>query len=578
MRARLLVAVAAALLIPAAPAVAGDPIMPLSQVHGGMSCKGYSVVRGTEIAEFDVHVVDVVDADPAVGQPRILVEVSGPAVDETGVGPGFSGSPVYCDDGSGTRRNIGAISESIGQYGGKVVLATPIESILGHQPDAPAPKAGAARRRDRAIAARARPLAAPLTISGLSPRLGRALEAAGRRAGRTVIATPAGPLGSFPPQELRPGSAVGVAYSSGDLRLGAVGTVAYTDADRVWAFGHPFEGAGRRALLLQDAYVYRVIDNPVQLGDFGSTYKLASLGHDLGTISNDADSAVVGRVGALPSTVPVRVFAKDLDTGVEHVTGLHVADEAAIDLPEGSSPLTFVTPLAVSQAGTGILGATPGRLTGEMCVQITLRELKKPIRVCNRYVSEAPADPDFSGTSSVVAARAASDAFDALAMLEEYQGPPPHVTEVAARIDIRRGQRQAFLQHVRVPSTIRPGSRIRVRATMRRVRGGLIARTYRMRVPRDLRPGLRRLTFVGTDADTADDSLLGAIVISEDQDDGAGDPGPPTLRRLADAIHSLERFDGVRIRGGGVREPAFRDRDLRIAGRAHVFVRVARRR
>ena len=43
---------------------------------------------------------------------------------------------------------IGAISEAIGEYGGKVVLATPIEAILGNPgrpaaaPAAQAPRAG----------------------------------------------------------------------------------------------------------------------------------------------------------------------------------------------------------------------------------------------------------------------------------------------------------------------------------------------------------------------------------------------------------------------------------------------------
>ena len=114
---------------------------------------------------------------------------------------------------------------------------------------------------------------------------------------------------------MRPGAAVGVSYSMGDIQIGAIGTVAYTDEDRVWAFGHPFENAGARRLFLQDAYVYRVIDNPVAIPDAASTYKFASLGHTLGTISNDERDAVAGRTGALPPTVPVRVFANDLDTG-----------------------------------------------------------------------------------------------------------------------------------------------------------------------------------------------------------------------------------------------------------------------
>ena len=86
------------------------------------------------------------------------------------------------------------------------------------------------------------------------------------------------------------------------MRLGAVGTVAYVDGDRVWAFGHPLEGAGARALLLQDAYVFRVINNPNAARSPAATYKLAVAGHDLGTLTNDAFTAVVGRIGALPRT------------------------------------------------------------------------------------------------------------------------------------------------------------------------------------------------------------------------------------------------------------------------------------
>src|SRR4051812_10426188 len=103
-----LAAAVAALLVPAAPALAaGDPIMPLSDVHAGMHCTGYSVVRGTDISSFDVDVVDVADGYGLPTAPAILVDVSGPAVDATGIGPGFSGSPIYCADAAGVMRNIG---------------------------------------------------------------------------------------------------------------------------------------------------------------------------------------------------------------------------------------------------------------------------------------------------------------------------------------------------------------------------------------------------------------------------------------------------------------------------------------
>ena len=69
-RARLLAATVAALLLPASTALAGDPIMPLSEVRAGMQCTGYSVVRGTKISSFDVEILDVIDGDASGRGPR----------------------------------------------------------------------------------------------------------------------------------------------------------------------------------------------------------------------------------------------------------------------------------------------------------------------------------------------------------------------------------------------------------------------------------------------------------------------------------------------------------------------------
>ena len=67
--------------------------------------------------------------------------MSGPAVDETGIGPGFSGSPVICDG-----RNAGAISEGLGEYGNHVALATPIEEMLRDRPHRARQRRGATPR------------------------------------------------------------------------------------------------------------------------------------------------------------------------------------------------------------------------------------------------------------------------------------------------------------------------------------------------------------------------------------------------------------------------------------------------
>jgi hypothetical protein len=609
MRLRLVVAALAASLLPAAPALAaGDPTMPLSQVHSGMHCTGYSVVRGTDIASFDVDVIDVIDGDPNEDGPRILVQASGPAVDSTGIGPGFSGSPIYCDDGTGTQRNIGAISESIGEYGGKTVLATPIEAILANPVDAPrghndmahaTTRAGVARRAGASPAGRARAarlrdrtrdpraaaavrairrgevheLASPLTVSGLSRGLAQGLADAGKRLGRPVLAAPAGPLGSFPVQTMRPGSAVSVGYSSGDLRIGAIGTVAYTDGDSVWAFGHPFEGSGARALFLQDAYVYKVINDPNAATDGGS-YKYASAGHDIGTLTNDAADAVVGRTGVLPPSIPIRVAAHDLDTGRSLVLHVTSADETDAGTTTGFSPVSSVAPLAIAQAGSNVLGSAPGRLTGRMCLTIVFRETKRHGRFCNRYVSSSTADAqDFAG-GNTVAVNGALDAVDALGLVDSYTGRTPHIAKVSAKLDLQRGERSAMLRNVHAPRTVHAGQSIKVHVGLQKLRGSRVTRVYTVRIPRGAKPGRHRLVLRARDGSGGSANDLFSDVLTLDT--GTPDTGPTTLRGLVDAIRAESRADGVDVKLGGRTGKGFRDDRLILTGRATTRIRVVR--
>jgi hypothetical protein len=557
--------------------MAGDPIMPLSQLRPGLRCTAYSVVRGTAISSFDAEIVDVVSGDASANDgPRILVRLSGPVIDETGVGPGFSGSPIYCPDGAGAARNAGAISESIGAYGGKTVLATPIEEILANPAEAPRPRPVGARA---SRIGRVLPLADPLTVSGLNRGLAERLTGAGAKARRSVLATPAQPLTPFPAAPPQPGSALSVGYSSGDISVGAVGTVAYVDGDRVWGFGHPFENSGLRSLLLQDAYVYDVISNPNVGDDSGSTYKLAAAGHTLGTISNDASAAVVGRAGRPPVTIPVRIFAEDEDTGARSTLHAQVVDEADIGTPTGSAPLTFVAPLALAQGASAILRSAPGQLTGAVCVRIGLRERKRPLRFCNRYASAvAPSDPEAG--ENIVAAGSAADALEALTELDDYKRSRLHVTEFSANVKLRRGLRQAFIRSVSMPRRVRRGQRVRVRLRLQVVRGRHITRSFRLRIPGSVRPGRRRISFVGHNVDDPDSDLFSALIetitIGGGDEDSGGDPGARSLDALARRVRGVARYDGVTVRAGRRRMRAYRDTDLRISGRGWVAVRVRR--
>jgi hypothetical protein len=565
----------AALTALAAPAAAhaGDPIMPLSQVQAGMHCTGYSVVHATDIASFDVDVIDVLDGS----DPQILVRVGGPAVEPHGIAEGFSGSPVKCADADGTLRTIGAIAQGTGDYGNKVVLVTPIELLLGEPVDPPA----GAKAMPAALKRSIRPLATPVSFGGVTGPVAAALRAAGRRTGRALYAAPAAPRASYPVQTLQPGASVAVGLASGDISAGAIGTVTYVDGDAVWAFGHPLDGAGRRSLLLQDAYVYTVIDNPIDTQEVTS-YKLAAPGHTLGTLTDDAPAGGVGRLGALPQTFPLRVTATDLDSGRVVHQNTEIADETDAGQPTGASSLTQVGPVAVAQAAYNILRGAPVRQSGDMCVRVTLRERRRPLRFCNTYVGGSPA----AAGSPMVA-----DFANATSLIDAYNFAALHVTAVDVNLRLRRELRQAFLLDAGGPRAARRGHDISVKVRAQHVRGSTFTRTVKVHVPSDLATGTRVLTLTGTPADAggpSDGEDLTSIftVTLGDEVDPADEKGPTSVAKLAEAFAATHRDDAVtasfRDLGDSAGDsattavPVLRDKDLRLSGAVKLVLKIRR--
>ncbi len=568
------VTAALSLLLGAGSAAAdGGPIMPLSQVHGGMDCMGETVIQGTTISSFAVHVIDVVQEQTE--GPRILVSVSGPAVAGTGLAEGFSGSPVYCPDAMGTMRIIGAVSEGIGQYGNNVGLLTPIQAMLGEpvRPPSAAPR----------LAVRARALTGPLTVAGLSPSVAQLLSAAGTKVGRSVVFTPGGGQGVFPLQPLVPGASVAAQYSSGDVSVGAIGTVTYRAGSTVYAFGHPLDDVGRRSLLLQDAYVYYVVADPNVTLD--TSYKLAVPGQTEGTLTADESNAIVGVVGAPPPTIPVDVAAHDLDTGRRLTLHSDVASETDIGSPLGSTLVDIVAPLQIAQAVSDIYDGAPASESGRLCLSVTLRELSRPLSFCNRYVSTGA--PSGSGTQSppVLGLLAAGDLTTGLSLIDAVQFANLHVTRLSASIDAARGLRQGTIVSAAGPKRVRAGQTVRVLLRVRRYKAGLRTVSITMRIPRGTRGRLvARISNPSEQAAqnaassalvSALASALGGTAISV----GSGSsPAPPaSLAALRQQFSAIAQYDGLQVKfGDGSARHVYRDPNLLINGSARLVFQVAR--
>jgi hypothetical protein len=556
-------ACAVLVLLAGAPAAgARDPITPLSDVHRGLACTARTVVQGTAISSFDVQVLDVVSGGDGFG-PRILVRVSGPVVAETGVAQGFSGSPIFCPDAQGVLGNAGAISEAIGAYGNDVVLATPIEEMLGLDVHPPS----GVRRAPRLLRS-ARPLAVPLAIGGLTPSLARLVERSARHRDRVVLAAPVGPLATFAPQPLVPGASLGVSYASGDVSFGGVGTVTYRDGDVVYGFGHAFEGAGRRSLLLQDAYVYAVIAHPFD--GFMMSYKLAVPGHALGTLTSDQPAGVVGTVGAPTPTVPVSVLARDEDRGRDVRLRTDVADETDLGAPGGPGVLPTISSIAVAEGIMSALGGTPADQTAHFCLRVGVRELHKPLRFCNRYVASGFV---FPGEPPAAVLGIADDVFSALDVIDSARYDALHVTHVSASARVQRGLRLATIRSVSGPRKVRPGKKLRLRLRVRLLRGPLRTIRVKTRVPRDVPTGPQTLRVVGTGLDGEGFGIDGEEFFF-DLFGGGALTAAQSPRQVRSRFARLARWDGVSARVGRTEWRLFRSARLRIDGRGSLDVRI----
>jgi hypothetical protein len=275
----------------------------------------------------------------------------------------------------------------------------------------------------------------------------------------------------------------------------------------------------------------------------------------------------------------VLAIGRDHDTGASKTVETGIADETDVDNPTGFSGLSSIGPLAIAQAAGGSMRSAPGRLTGRMCMRITFAERpRRPARFCNRYLSSSIFDPTLGPLGNPIAFNASMDASTAFSMIDFYVGRPPHVSNVHAQVEIRRGERVAFLRRVRAPRRVKPGRMATLRVTMQRLRGGNLTKRYRVRIPGGLKPGTRRtLRLSGFEQDTFDEDLLAILFGFEDEDEDEP-TGPARLDDLIEMISSLGRWDGVELRVAGRERRAFRDDDLVITGQARTTVRIAGKR
>lgn len=281
---------------------ANIPLMPVKDIQPGMKGIGKTVISGDTIEEFDVEVIGV--SGKETSGYSILVHLSGPLIEKTGgVAQGMSGSPVYIDG-----RMVGAVAYGKSFNDPHYCFLTPIGSML-KMLDTP-------QRQSMDWI----PKCTALMAGGFTELGVDCLREILQPQGIDVNLGVNGGVESAKP--LEPGSSVGASLMTGDLTLGALGTVTWTDdKGHVLAFGHPFMSRGDSNFFMNRVWVLGVIPN------MSSAYKVGNIGSAMGSFEQDRSSGIAGIVGKNPSSIPLVVNVSDSSRGVNNSSRMRVIDD-----------------------------------------------------------------------------------------------------------------------------------------------------------------------------------------------------------------------------------------------------------
>jgi hypothetical protein len=328
--------VACLALLLAASLPAQTRTFPVSEVRPGMVGTGRTVFEGDRLEEFQARVIGLLRNSIGPRRDLILVRLEGGPLADTGVIAGMSGSPVYIDG-----RLLGAVAYSLGEFSKEPIAGiTPIDEMLqdatlsGGRPrlartelalpltqaslqaslldsfartspfaGSPADVRVVSGAVDPSVGALLRPIATPLSFAGFDGAAIGPMMAAFRAEGFVPVmagagqAPPDGSAASGAP--LRPGDPIGVSLMTGDLEIGATGTVTQVDGDRVYAFGHPFYGLGPIQFPMTRAHVMGVLPS------LSNSMKIATAGEVIGVISQDRATTIAGTLGPGPAMIPI---------------------------------------------------------------------------------------------------------------------------------------------------------------------------------------------------------------------------------------------------------------------------------
>jgi len=470
----------------------GAQILPLAEVKEGMRGTALTVFRGTEPEAFNVEILGVLPGAIGPKQDLIIGKLSGGGADRTHVFAGMSGSPVYVDG-----KLVGAISYSFPFAKEPICGITPVEQMItifeqntgakrvsqpravsfaelaatewkpGFPRQAMVSGSGLAVSNISSIAGQTfQPIATPLTFSGFSPETLNFFTPQLMSVGLMPVASVGGaakmtPMEKYNEKTLQGGASVSMQLTRGDYSLAAAGTVTFRDGEKVYAFGHPFLSLGMSDLPMSESHVITVIPN------LNNSFKLTVPDALVGTMTQDRNTGVFGKLGQAPKMIPVKL---NLQTSRDKQETINF--EVAKD--------DFLTPLLLNIAIYNTISANE-RSIGDTTIKIDgdIKIKGQDSIKIERRLTGGQAMQNAAGSVAVPVSALLRSGFD-----------EAEISEVNLNISSTDGNQSAVLERIALDRTdVKAGESFEVQAFVRNKAGQIFVQRTPVTVPKDTPAG-----------------------------------------------------------------------------------------
>ncbi len=465
-------------------------IFPLSDVKEGIKGTARTVFRGNVPEEFNVEILGVVPSAVGPKQDMIIGKISGGQADRTFVFAGMSGSPVYVNG-----KLLGAIAYSFPFAKEPICGITPIEQMLSifeqNQPSKPnQPKSVsfaelastelknkfprqtvansifADSKMPSLVGQTFQPIAVPLTFTGFNQETLNQFAPQLMSFGLMPVSAVGGgmkisPLKKADDKTLLGGTSVSMALTRGDYSMAASGTVTLRDGEKVYAFGHPFLSLGSSSLPMSESHVVVVVPN------INNSFKLAVPDDMVGTMTQDRNTGVFGKLGQQPNMIPVKL---NIETSRNQKQSYYF--EVAKD--------DFLTPLLINISVYNSITATERGL-GETTISVN-GEVKikgeDSIKVERRF-SGSQASQQASGSVAVPISNLYNSGFSSV-----------EINEVVFDIKANDGSKTAVLERISLDrNEIKAGETFEAQAFIRTDTGQIFVQRIPVKIPADTPAG-----------------------------------------------------------------------------------------